>query len=159
VDKALAALGLAGKVGVTEMVVQRRINTRFFDVCDRYDRSGNCPHFKCDGRLPHHSPLPGTVVDSVITTENPTDFYLVPNSAPPNTTARPTRYVIIRDDNNIDLEIIKQMTLQLCSAYLNFPGPVRVPAPLMYASKLAYLVTKYMHKGPHDSLRHSLFYL
>jgi len=149
------------------VVVQKRLSTRFFDICDKWKsaqsrngREANCRFsFKCDGRSKYHSPLPGTVVDEVVVSSKLSDFYLIPSQAPPNATARPTRFIVVRDDLNIDTDTLQNLTNQLCYIYLNWTGPIRVPCVTMYASKLAYLFAKIVKGTPNNLLQGKVFYL
>jgi len=142
------------------VVVQKRVQVRFFDTCDIYNGAQQCRHGpKCRGDQPYHSPLPGCLVDTGIVNPTFSDFYLVPSIAPPNATARPTRFIVVRDDMKFSTNDLQSLTNQFCYMYFNWPGPIRVPSPCMYAHKIAYLFGKHVNGEPHPQMNNSLFYL
>ena len=103
----------------------------------------------------------GTVVDNDITSQMLSDFYLVPSIAPPGATARPTRFIVMKDDIGFtrNADALQAMTNQMCYQYFNWPGPIRVPACVMYAHKIAYLFGKHVTGNPHAGLTPNLFFL
>jgi len=156
----IAAFGrLKWRPKLTVIVVQKRGQARFFQQCPKYNRRGNCHERRCNGRDPFHSPQAGLVVDTQIVSPLFSDFYLIPSLAPPGACARPTRFVVVRDEMNWSSDDLEVITNQLCYAYFNWPGPIRVPAPVMYATKLAYLFGKHVNGKPHRMLGDKLFYL
>lgn len=150
-------------VDLTVIVVQKRVNLRLFAQCPVNARiAQRCPiEQKCNGRDAYHSPMAGTVVDDVITSSMLSDFYLVPSIAPPGATARPTRFIVLIDQMKLSTapDALQQMTNQMCYQYFNWPGPIRVPACVMYAHKAAYLFGKHVTGNPHAGLAKNLFYL
>jgi aubergine-like protein len=160
-QETFAALNIQPKL--TVIVVQKRVNLRLFTACPVNARQAQkCPvEARCQGRDKYHSPMAGTIVDNDITSQMLSDFYLVPSIAPPGATARPTRFVVVRDDvgftNNADA--LQLMTNQMCYMYFNWPGPIRVPACVMYAHKAAYLFGKHVTGNMHAGLTSNLFYL
>jgi len=160
-EETFAALNIKPKL--TVIVVQKRVNLRLFTACPVNARQAQqCPvEARCQGRDKYHSPMAGTIVDNDITSQMLSDFYLVPSIAPPGATARPTRFIVVRDDvgftNNADA--LQQMTNQMCYMYFNWPGPIRVPACVMYAHKAAYLFGKHVTGNMNAGLTSNLFYL
>jgi aubergine-like protein len=150
-------------IKLTVIVVQKRVNLRLFARCPLNARQvQRCPiEGRCNGRDAYHSPMAGTIVDNVITSEMMSDFYLVPSIAPPGATARPTRFVVMRDDMNLrsNPDNLQNMTNNMCYQYFNWPGPIRVPACVMYAHKAAYLFGKHVTGNPNAGLAKNLFYL
>jgi len=145
------------------IVVQKRVNLRLFTACPVFaQQAQRCPiEFKCSGRDKYHSPMCGTVVDNDITSQMLSDFYLVPSIAPPGATARPTRFIVMKDDIGFtrNADALQAMTNQMCYQYFNWPGPIRVPACVMYAHKIAYLFGKHVTGNPHAGLTPNLFFL
>jgi len=137
------------------VVVQKKIAQRFLIPCGK----GNCEIPRCDGRQSHHAPWPGTVVDSVITSPHWWDFYIVPTVPPPNTSPRPVRYIVVVDELKMTADDIHGITFQLCFAYQNWPGPIRVPVQVMLADKLAYLFGKFINGKPATNISNKMFYL
>nr|XP_019611125.1 PREDICTED: piwi-like protein 3 [Rhinolophus sinicus] len=127
---------------LTFIVVKKRINTRFF--------------VQSQGRL--RNPLPGTVVDVVLTKREWYDFFIISQSVKDGTVT-PTHYNVIHDTVRLSPDTVQCLTYRLCHMYYNLPGVIRVPAPCHYAHKLAYLVGQSIHQVPHQSLSNRLFYL
>lgn len=125
------------------IVVQKRINTRIM-VSDRSNGYKNPPA--------------GTVVDKVITRKDMYDFFLVSQNVN-HGTASPTHYIVLNDTSQFSIGVIQKITYKLCYIYYNFPGAVKVPAPCLYAHKLAYLVGEYIKRNVHSTLNDKLFYL
>lgn len=129
-------------IHLTFIVVQKRINTRYFTINNRNAEN----------------PLPGTVVDSNITRARHYDFFLVSQHVRQGTVS-PSHYVVLRDDSVYSPDIIQRLTYKLCFLYYNWPGTIRVPACCQYAHKMAYLVGESIHRSPADELCDKLFYL
>ncbi|XP_069703667.1 piwi-like protein Siwi isoform X2 [Periplaneta americana] len=120
------------------IIVTKRINTRLF-------YNGN-------------NPLPGTVVDDVITLPERYDFFLVSQSVRQGTVS-PTSYNVICDNLGLDPDKLQRLTYKLTHLYFNWSGTVRVPAPVQYSHKLAYLVGQALHKIPNSHLEELLYFL
>jgi aubergine-like protein len=158
--KAFKALGKPD-IKVTVIVVQKNVNVRFFHECEKYkSRDAKCraEGRKCDGNQ-FHSPCPGTVVDRDVCNPLYYDFYLIPTKAPKGACASPTRFVVVRDDIKFSADDLQSLTNQLTCSYFNWPGPIRVPSPCMYAHKLSYLFGVYLNGKPNDKLTKQLHYL
>ncbi|XP_068908412.1 piwi-like protein Ago3 isoform X2 [Tenebrio molitor] len=134
---------LRTETAVTFIVVQKRINTRIFRMID----SNNCDN-----------PPAGTVVDSIVTRRHLYDFYLVPQSVRQGT-VNPTHYIVVHDDGNIKPDHLQRLAYKLCHLYYNWSGTIRVPAPCLYAHKLASLVGQSIKRVPAAELNDKLFYL
>ncbi|EFX88764.1 Piwi/Aubergine-like protein [Daphnia pulex] len=124
------------------IVVSKRINTRFFQM---------------SGRSPMN-PVCGTVVDSKVTLQERYDFFLVSQKVTQGTVS-PTSYNIIEDDTGINPDIHQRLAYALTHLYYNWPGTLRIPAPIQYAHKLAYLVGESIMQQPHDNLSRLPYYL
>eukprot|EP01083_Nonionella_stella_P038086 103732_1 len=111
------------------------------------------------------SVAPGTVVDTVVVSDCFWDFYLIPHKPPRpmygvHKTATPTRYIVLRDDLQMTSNELQSLSLHLCSMYFNWAGPIRVPACVKYADKLAYLFGSAIQTDvPHEDVRDCLFQL
>lgn len=161
-EEAFAAMNLMD-IKLTVIVVQKRVNLRLFAKCPvKAGIARKCPiERKCNGKDAYHSPQAGTVVDDTITAEKLSDFYLVPSIAPPGACARPTRFIVLRDDMKLgdNADALQIMTNEMTYQYFNWPGPIRVPACVMYAHKAAYLFGKHVTGNPHANMAKNLFYL
>lgn len=129
-------------VKITFIVVQKRINTRYFIL---QGKDAN-------------NPPPGTVVDNHITRSNFYDFFLVSQSVRQGTVS-PCHYIVLRDDSVYTPDIIQRLTYKLCFLYYNWPGTIRIPACCQYAHKMAYLVGQNVRRTPAEELCDKLFYL
>ncbi|CAO1364269.1 unnamed protein product [Diamesa tonsa] len=132
---------------LTYIVVQKRINTKFFQVIP--NRTGP------EGLK---NPLPGSVLDHTITRKYLYDFYMISQHVREGTTT-PSHYIVVQDENNFDPDILQKLTYKLCFLYYNWPGTVRVPAPCQYAHKLAYLVGLAVKRSVDEKLCNKLFFL
>jgi len=128
---------------VSIVVVKKRINSRFF-------ASG--------GGNELINPPPGTVVDNTVTRPDWYDFFLVSQSVNQGTVT-PTHYHVIKDTNELGPDKMQRLTYKLTHLYYNWPGTIRVPAPCMYAHKLAFLVGQSLHENPSLELSDKLYFL
>lgn len=124
------------------IIVSKKINTRIFT--SHRGRVGNPP--------------PGTVVDDVITLPERYDFYLVPQSTNVGTVS-PTSFNIVADTTGLKPDHMQRLAFKLTHLYYNWQGTVRVPAPCMFAHKLAFMMGQVVNKSPHQDLATSLWYL
>lgn len=149
------------RVKMTVICVMKRLQERLFVECPFFAKKAQkCNvEFKCNGSDAFHSPLPGTCVDQHVVSPFFSEFLLVPSKAPPRATATPTKFIILRDDNNFAADDIQNLSHQLCYMYSNWNGPIRVPSPVMYAHKIAYLYGKYLNGYPNERLKDKLHQL
>ncbi|XP_018796089.1 PREDICTED: protein aubergine [Bactrocera latifrons] len=120
------------------IVVSKRINTRYF--------------------VNKRNPVPGTVVDDVITLPERYDFFLVSQSVRQGTVS-PTSYNVIYDTMGLDADKIQMLTYKMTHLYYNWSGTCRVPAVCQYAHKLAFLVAESLNRLPHNALEKQLYFL
>ncbi|KAK2142285.1 hypothetical protein LSH36_977g02059 [Paralvinella palmiformis] len=132
------------KLGV--VVVQKRINTRLFSV-----QNGK-------RTMEFSNPPPGTIMDHTVTSRNWYDFYLVSQHVRQGTVT-PTHYVVVHDNTGWCPDFLQQLSYKMTHMYYNWSGTIRVPAPCLYAHKLAYQVGQNLHKDPSIQLCDRLFYL
>ncbi|KAI1284926.1 Piwi-like protein 1 [Halotydeus destructor] len=143
VRNALSAIAQAEKIKLTFIIVTKRIGARFF-------AKGQPPNLE--------NPMPGTIVDTVVTRPERYEFYLVSQSVRQGTVA-PTCFNIIIDESGWKPSIQQMLAYKLCHLYYNWMGTIRVPAPCQYAHKLAFLVGTSLHREPNVSLSDKLYYL
>ncbi|XP_065208062.1 protein argonaute-2-like isoform X2 [Planococcus citri] len=111
---------------ITFLVVQKRHHTRFFPTGPNDwdgDRNKNV--------------RAGTLVDTNITHPTEIDFYLVSHQSIQGT-ARPTKYHLLWDDNNIPQDELEQLTYYLCHMFARCNRSVSYPAPTYYAHLAAF---------------------
>jgi len=124
------------------VIVTKRVHTRYF---------------KMDGNN-IVNPIPGTVVDDVITRPERYDFYLVPQCVRQGTVT-PVSYNVIFDESGLSPTNMQRLAYKLCHMYFNWQGTIRVPAPCQFAHKLAFLVGQTLHQPVDESLADKLFFL
>ncbi|XP_030846820.1 seawi isoform X1 [Strongylocentrotus purpuratus] len=124
------------------VVVKKRINNRFFA--------------NLRGGL--SNPPPGTVIDDVVTKPHLYDYFIISQSVRQGSVS-PTSYNVVYDTTGLKPDHMQRLTYKLTHLYFNWPGTVRVPAPCMYAHKLAFLIGQSVHEVPNNRLADTLFYL
>lgn len=126
------------------IAVARRGNMRFFLTGD-------------DGK--QKNPETGTVMDDLrICPAAYPSFYLI-SQAIAKGTASPTFYSVLLNEGSLGVDMIQSLTYRLCLMYFNSSAAVRLPAPVLYAAKLARMIGGVVKQAPHPSLQRSLFYL
>ncbi|KFG40799.1 argonaute AGO [Toxoplasma gondii GAB2-2007-GAL-DOM2] len=121
------------KPRILAVAVQRRQQTRLFPTKEMQAQGNNLPPgFLLANSLQH----PGHF----------RNFLLISHKALQGT-ARPTRYYILRDDANRDMEKVAQLMYSLCHVYGRCQRAVSIPAPLYYAELLAARAQSYMKVG------------
>ncbi|XP_055841792.1 protein argonaute-2 [Episyrphus balteatus] len=106
----------------TVIIVVKRHHTRFFPKSS-------------DGEGKYNNVKAGTIVDQTICHPNETQFFLVSHKAIQGT-SKPTRYNVIIDDANINIDDLQAMTYNLCHLFPRCNRSVSYPAP----AYLAHLV-------------------
>jgi aubergine-like protein len=81
------------------------------------------------------NPDPGLLICNGIVDSEYFEFYIQPQKVRMGS-ASPTNFTVASGTMNCP-ELITKLTYDLCYLYCNWRGPVRVPAPLKYAEKLA----------------------
>ena len=123
-------------IKLTFIVVSKRINTRLF-------QKGS------DGKM--INPHSGTIADTVVTLPERYDFFLISQSVGQGT-VNPTNYNVILDESGWTPDRIQVLTYKLTHLYYNWPGTIRVPAPCMYAHKLADLLGAHLKQEPNPAI-------
>ncbi|CDW90464.1 piwi-like protein 1 [Stylonychia lemnae] len=107
------------------------------------------------------NPGPGTVVDTALVDNQGEilfDFYMIPHKAPV-ATALPVHFKIVYNSSEHDKNDIETFTYHLCYGYFNFVGPIKVPAAVMYAKKIANYIIDYKIIETNNTLSDSLHFL
>ncbi|KAJ6235251.1 piwi-like protein [Anaeramoeba flamelloides] len=126
------------KPELTWVVAQKRIKTRYFNNSQ--------------------NPMPGSIIDSVITKPNRFDFFLVPQHVNQGS-ATPVHYQCIYDNSKIPGDTLIEITYKLCHMYYNWTGTVRVPMVIQYAQKAAFLAYQSTKQESNHILHDKLYYL
>ena len=107
------------------MVVQKRVNARFFEQ-------------SYNGLIGANPPV---IIDTDVVSTKFWDFYLIACGAPKDKVANPVRVIIVNDDLKLgdknsknDLELF---TYALCNLYYGWGGSVKIPHVIKYADKIA----------------------
>ncbi|KAL9925541.1 protein aubergine-like [Glossina fuscipes fuscipes] len=137
-DEIYVSAGIATGCSMVFIIVSKRINTRYF--------------------VNKQNPVPGTVVDDVITLPERYDFFLVSQSVRQGTVS-PTSYNVILDTMGLPADKIQILTYKMTHLYYNWSGTLRVPAVCQYAHKLAFLVAESIHRAPNAALEMQLYFL
>ena len=137
-----------------EVVVTKRIDDRIFTTASsshqRGGRGGSEPK-------EFSNPPAGTIVANSIVSNN-FDYIMVAQNVTQGT-CTPTRYNVVYDTTGLSQDVFWQLSYSQCYNYFNWNGSVRVPAPVQYAHKLAYLVGQTIRGEMQNSLDDTLYYL
>ncbi|SPP90234.1 blast:Protein argonaute-2 [Drosophila guanche] len=102
------------------VIVVKRHHTRFFPNGgpSQYNKFNNVD--------------PGTVVDRTIVHPNEMQFFMVSHQSIQGT-AKPTRYNVIENTGNLDIDLLQQLTYNLCHMFPRCNRAVSYPAPAYLA--------------------------
>ena len=142
---------LPHSINMTFAVIKKRIDHKFLAVKkDMKSQTGETLE----------NPPPGTVCDTVLTKKIWYDFFLVSQMVRQGTVT-PIHINIIHDSFALAVDKVQELTFRLSHLYYNWPGTVRVPAPVQYAHKLAALIGDNVHKGVEvaESMKDKLYFL
>jgi aubergine-like protein len=87
-----------------------------------------------------YNPEPGTVIDTeLVETEGEErfDFFLQANEVNQGC-ARPVHFFVEKNGAKIPKDVIYKFSYDMCHAYFNWTSSIKVPAPTMYAHKIAF---------------------
>lgn len=80
------------------------------------------------------------------------DFFLIPQFATQGCVL-PTHFYVAFNDSPLKKDVVEKFTFALCHYYYNWAGPIKVPAPCMYAHKIAELFMNLgANKGGEDKI-------
>jgi aubergine-like protein len=121
------------------------------------------------------NPGPGTLVDTGIVENDGGheseinrnfDFFMIANDNPKTATALPVHYKVVMNTSGMNRKEIEQFTYQQCYSYFGFGGPIKVPAAVKYAEKLAQYAfdtksstRKEDFRAPNQKLSYKLHFL
>ncbi|MCJ1384902.1 hypothetical protein MMC17_008020 [Xylographa soralifera] len=132
---------------VSIIVVGKRHHTRFF-ATRKEDTSG------ASKDTPNSNPKNGLVVDRGVTSGHMWDFFLQPHDAIKGT-ARPIHYVVIKDENHMDVDGLEKMTHGLCYLWGRATKSVSVCPPAYYADILCTRARCYLDNLFDDTVSES----
>lgn len=133
------------KIPFYYIIVNKKTSLKFFEI------EANNKNRNNDKEI-YDNPDSGLLVIDKLVNPNKFEFYIQPQKVTQGT-ATPTCYQV--EYGNLDCpKIIPKLTFDLCFLYSNWRGPVRIPAPLKYAEKLAK-----SKAGINDDIKNSLSYI
>ncbi|XP_043064321.1 protein argonaute-2 isoform X2 [Drosophila ficusphila] len=122
INAACAKVGIKPKICC--VIVVKRHHTRFFP-------NGEPSQFNKFNNVD-----PGTVVDRTIVHPNEMQFFMVSHQSIQGT-AKPTRYNVIENTGNLDIDLLQQLTYNLCHMFPRCNRSVSYPAPAYLAHLVA----------------------
>lgn len=108
------------EIKFTYIIVQKRHNTRFMKI-NESTRNLNVD--------------PGTVVDSGITNRKLFEYYLCSQFGASGT-SRPSKYVVLVDENNLSADELHKATYFICYLFPRCNKPKSIPVPVAYSHLL-----------------------
>lgn len=132
-------------VKLAYIIVTKRLSDRFFT------KSGNF----------FNNPEGGLIVDTHVVKDNTFEYFMVAQAVNQGT-ATPTNYNVIFNNTDLKAETFYELTYNQCYSYYNWSGPLKVPAVIMMANKVADLIGQTHSRDALDtveSLKDSLFFL
>lgn len=121
------------------ILVNKKTSLKFFEKEKMY------------GKYEYSNPECGLLILNDLTETENFEFYVQPQKVNQGT-ATPTNFHVAYGNLNMP-DYIPKITYDLCYMYSNWRGPVRVPAPLKYAEKLAKCGLN-LHKNSKIKLYH-----
>jgi len=117
----------------TFIMVNKRVKTKFIS--------------DMGGRI--QNPMPGTVLDHSVTQPDGYEFFTV-NTPCRQGVPTPTHISVLYNDiPEATPEAIQLMVYKMCYLYYNFSGPIKIPAPIRYADRLANMIGERGAITPH----------
>ena len=134
------------KIKYYYVLVNKKCSLKFFEK-DTY----NMKNRNTDKGM-YDNPESGLLIYDKLISSDKFEFYIQPQKVTQGT-ATPTCFQV--EYGNMDCpEMLPKLTFDLCFLYSNWRGPVRVPAPLKYAEKLAK-----SKAGVNDAIKKTLSYI
>lgn len=126
--EAFAEVETESEIQLCYIVVNKKTNTELYAQGEYEDDS-------------YKNPVPGTVIDCHSNIARAQEFFLISQSQKVGL-AFPCKYTILYDSIGSRLSDLELLSYKLCHLYFNISGPIKIPAPILYAHKLANLVAE-----------------
>ena len=134
------------KIKYYYVLVNKKPSLKFFEEGSNNKMNRN------DNRITYDNQESGLLICDKVIDSDRFEYYIQPQKVTQGT-ATPTCFQV--EYGNLDCpELLPKLTFDLCFLYSNWRGPVRVPAPLKYAEKLAK-----SKAGVHDSIKDTLSFI
>jgi hypothetical protein len=127
------------------VLVNTKTNFKFFEA------------EKSKGQVYYSNPQQGFIIYDQVTNPDLFEFYLQPQFVTGGT-ATPSLFQVAYGNLN-EPEMVMKLTYDLCYAYPNWNGPIRIPGPLKLAEKLAKMTAKYTKGQVNEMLRNLLSFI
>ena len=134
------------KIKYYYVLVNKKPSLKFFEK-DTYNKKN-----RNNDKGIYDNPESGLLIYDKLINSDKFEFYIQPQKVTQGT-ATPTCFQVEYGNMNCP-EILPKLTFVLCFLYSNWRGPVRVPAPLKYAEKLAK-----SKAGVNDAIKTTLSYI
>ena len=134
------------KIKYYYVLVNKKPTLKFFEESTYNKRNRN------NDKGIYENPDSGLLICDKLITSDKFEFYIQPQKVSQGT-ATPTCFQVEYGNMNCP-EILPKLTFDMCFLYSNWRGPVRVPAPLKYAEKLAK-----SKAGVNDAIKTTLSYI
>ena len=134
------------KINYYYVLVNKKSSLKFFEK-DNYNKKN-----RNNDKGIYDNPESGLLIYDKLITSDRFEFYIQPQKVTQGT-ATPTCFQVEYGNMNCP-KILPKLTFDLCFLYSNWRGPVRVPAPLKYAEKLAK-----SKAGVNDAIKTTLSYI
>ena len=135
------------KIKYYYVLVNKKSSLKFFEE-STYNNKKN----RNNDKGIYDNPDSGLLICDKLINSDKFEFYIQPQKVTQGT-ATPTCFQVEYGNMNCP-EILPKLTFDLCFLYSNWRGPVRVPAPLKYAEKLAK-----SKAGVNDAIKTTLSYI
>ena len=135
------------KIKYYYVLVNKKSSLKFFEE-STYNNKRN----RNNDKGIYDNPDSGLLICDKLISSDKFEFYIQPQKVTQGT-ATPTCFQVEYGNMNCP-EILPKLTFDLCFLYSNWRGPVRVPAPLKYAEKLAK-----SKAGVNDAIKNTLSYI
>ena len=135
------------KIKYYYVLVNKKSSLKFFEE-STYNNKKN----RNNDKGIYDNPDSGLLICDKLISSDRFEFYIQPQKVTQGT-ATPTCFQVEYGNMNCP-EILPKLTFDLCFLYSNWRGPVRVPAPLKYAEKLAK-----SKAGVNDAIKTTLSYI
>ena len=135
------------KIKYYYVLVNKKPSLKFFE-----ESSYNNKRNRNNDKGIYDNPDSGLLICDKLISSDKFEFYIQPQKVTQGT-ATPTCFQVEYGNMNCP-EILPKLTFDLCFLYSNWRGPVRVPAPLKYAEKLAK-----SKAGVNDAIKTTLSYI
>ena len=134
------------KIKYYYVLVNKKPSLKFFEK-DTYNKKN-----RNNDKGIYDNPESGLLIYDKLINSDKFEYYIQPQKVTQGT-ATPTCFQVEYGNMNCP-EILPKLTFDLCFLYSNWRGPVRVPAPLKYAEKLAK-----SKAGVNDAIKTTLSYI